>query len=388
MKKFLATLLMLSLMLTFAACATEPETPVDSETDSETQTETDTETETKKEEETMPPEVLERNTYKLATITDALKLYGRMSPTGTALSCDFAASGIEFNVYAQGFITLTVTHVLQTVENRKNDDVYLAVIVDGVLDTREFKVPKGGTAELKVAYFEEAGEHTIQILRKTEAKNGLLDLESLTLIGRLEDAPENADYYVEFIGDSITSGYGNLITNGTSNAGDADYKNALQAYAYLTAKALGADFQLISNSGIGLTEGYRAMLMPAFFGAESYYRSPSKAYAPTRTPDVVVINLGTNDHTKSADPTTFKNDVKTLIGNIRALYGEDVKIVWAHGMMKEGYISYVKEATAGMENFYTVELPKNTSAGGGHPNIATHKAAAEQLAEFIEDNVK
>ncbi len=389
MKKFLAIILLLGLCSTFAACISTGGENEDSETVIETETETqkETEKETEKEEETVPQEKLEKNTYALKDNAASLKLYGRMATTDKGITCDFAASGIEFNVYAQGFVELDVTHELQTFESHKNDDVYLAVIVDGVRDPRRYKVPKGQTEKMNIAYFEEAGAHTIQILRETEIKNGLLTLESLTFEGRLEEKPADADLYVEFIGDSITSGYGNLITNGINPAGDSDYKDALQAYSYLTVKALGADFSLVSNSGMGLTAGYRPVKVRDFFKAEAYYRSTTKVYAPARTPDVVVINIGTNDQAKKADTATFKNDVKALIADVRALYGDEVKIVWAYGMMMDGYISYVLEATAGMENFYTVELPSDRSAGGGHPNLATHKAASEALAKFIKENV-
>lgn len=387
MKKFLAIILLLCLFSTFTACIPTGGENEDSEKVTETETETVTEKEIEKEEETVPQERLERNTYALKDNVGSLKLYGRMAATNKGITCDFAASGIEFNVYAQGFVKLNVTHELQTFESHKNDDVYLAIIVDGVRDPRRYKVPSGKTEEMNIAYFEEAGAHTIQILRETEIKNGLLTLESLTFVGRLEEKPADEELYVEFIGDSITSGYGNLITNGINPAGDADYKDALQAYSYLTAKALGADFSLVSNSGMGLTAGYRPVKVRDFYRAEAYYRSATKVYAPTRTPDVVVINIGTNDQAKKADTATFKNDVKALIADVRSLYGEDVKIVWAYGMMMDGYISHVLEATAGMENFYTVELPNNRSAGGGHPNLDTHKAASEALAKFIKENV-
>ena len=401
MKKFSAIFLILSIMLALSSCISdmpntdesEPDSVLEtnSETEAETktdaETETDKETDTEKKEDEEVEENFEEVTYKLNEHTDALKLYGRMSATDTALTCDFAASGIEFNVTAVGAVKIKIKYVQQTVESGKNDDVYLAVIVDGMTDLKQYKVPKGQTVELTVAKFSTLGEHNIKILRKTEIKNGLLDLESVTFAGKFETAPENKELYVEFLGDSITSGYGNLTTNGTSSPQDSDYKDALQAYAYLTAQALGADHSLVSNSGIGLTKGYRVMTMPAFYEAESYYRSTTKAYTPARVPDIVVINLGTNDQSKSADTTAFKNDVKALIENIRALYGKDCPIVWAYGMMKDGYISYVKEATAGMDKVYTVELPKNTQGGNGHPNLAGHKTASEQLTAFIKENV-
>ena len=390
MKKFLSAFLILSLLLTFAACGQPSEdSDVTEETETVIETETENETETETESETEMSNELKNTTYDLSLTenVEQLKLYGRMSRTGMGLTCDFAASGIEFNVYAEGFISIGIECVAQTVESHKNDNIYLAVIVDGVRDARRFKVNKGESTTLDIAYFETAGEHNIQILRETEAKNGLLNLKSINLTGRLTDAPKDADLYIEFIGDSITSGYGNLAQNGVSNAGSPDYKDALSAYSYLTAKALGADFSLVSISGVGLTSSYRPMRAKALFEAQTYYRVSTVAYTPKRTPDVVVVNLGTNDEVRGADKAAYRQDVAELIASIRAKYGDDIKIVWAYGMMNSNYISEVNSVISGMDNIYTIELPNNREGANGHPNAATHILAAERLSDFINSTV-
>ena len=389
MKRFFAILLTLSLFLTLASCVQPFDKDEDSNVPEETETVSETETETEKESETEMNNELKNRSYDLSLTenVEQMKLYGRMSRTVMGLTCDFAASGIEFNVYAEGFVSINIQYVAQTLESGKNGDIYLAVIVDGVRDPRRFKINKGEFTTLNVAYFETAGEHNIQILRETEAKNGLLNLKSIELTGILTEAPKDAELYIEFIGDSITSGYGNLAQNGVSNAGSPDYKDALQAYSYLTAKALGADFSLVSISGVGLTSSYRPMRAKALFEAQTYYRVSTVAYTPKRIPDVVVVNLGTNDEVRGADRSDYRRDVAELIASIRAKYGDDIKIVWAYGMMNSNYISEVNSVISGMDNIYTVELPNNREGANGHPNAATHALAAERLSDFINTSV-
>ena len=383
MKRFFSLMLLLALMLSLISCGSDVDVNEESETQTETETESDTE----------PAKSLERHEYALKNNTDLLKLYGRMTATDKGITCDFAASGIEFSAYVDGFVSLEVTAEYHKVASQatKNDDIYFSVFVDGVKDERRYKVAKGTTQTLKIAYFDEPGEHTIKVLRQTEAIRGLCTLKSLSFVGTLNEAPSPAPYYIEFIGDSITSGYGNLVANGASSIGSY-HNDGTQTYAFLAAQALGADFSMISCSGIGVTSGYVPMVAEQVYTKNSYFRSQETAFTPTRTPDVVVINLGTNDRSKKVDTTTFKNDVKSLIASVRSTYGKDVKIVWAYGMMDDSYSAHtmaaINELGGTAAGLYTVQLTRNNSGGGGHPNLAAHKSSAEILANFIKQNVK
>ena len=129
------------------------------------------------------------------------------------------------------------------------------------------------------------------------------------------------------------------------------------------------------------------MRAKALFEAQTYYRASTVAYTPKRTPDVVVVNLGTNDEVRGADKAAYRQDVAELIASIRAKYGDDIQIVWAYGMMNSNYISEVNSVISGLDNVYTVELPNNREGGGGHPNTATHALAAERLSNFISTNL-
>jgi lysophospholipase L1-like esterase len=131
--------------------------------------------------------------------------------------------------------------------------------------------------------------------------------------------------------------------------------------------------------------------MKDFFTAQSYFRSTSAKYENTFTPDIVVINLGTNDNSKGSDPAQFKEDVKALIALVRSTYGEDVKIVWAANMMGACMQTYsqaaINELGGEAAGLYFCTLTANQEGGYYHPSKAGHVVAAAELANFIQENV-
>ena len=374
MKRILAFLLLLAMCLSLFACGNTQDTPAP-----------DTEKEDDKEEE----KVIEDKTYELKDITDSLKLHGRTSVTSAGIACDHSATGIEFCAYMEGKVTLSVSTGFSSVGSSSN--TYFTVYIDGVRQEKRFNVKKG-TATLTIANFKEGGVHNIRVLKQTESQNSLSVLKTLSFKGYFEEAPAKKDLLIEFLGDSITCGYGNLCANGAKDPGSALNQDATQAFAYLTAEKLGADHSLVSCSGIGVASSYSGnFVMKDFFLAESYFKSTTKKYEKTFTPDIVVINLGTNDHGKGASPTQFKAGVKALINLVRSTYGDDVKIVWVANMMggcMQAYSKTVIDELGGKSaGLYLCSLTENRDGGLAHPSKAAHAAAATALAKFISDNV-
>ena len=395
MKKFLSLLLALIFALSLASCAvedTEDGETSDSDSISATESDKDTDTEKETEGDTVTPR---SDVHSLTNDSSALqyvKTYGRTQATNLGITCDFSATGIEFTAKTRGKVTLTVKCLNQSIETNKNDDIYFTVYIDGVRSATRLKAYKNSTTTLTLADFSAEGVHTIKVLKQSEIKNGLCFLTTLNFEGEFGERPADNAKYIEFIGDSITSGYGNLTSKGTEPANDTDYKDATQAYAYLTAEALGADHSLVSCAGVGITGSWRPMLAMDLYTKQSYYRNQDAAFTPTRTADLVVINLGTNDESKSANTTQYKSDVKTLIAKVQEYYGANVKIVWVYGMMGEGYGSYALEAinelkAAGTgDNIYSVRLSQNNAGAGNHPIATAHKTAATELVDFINSN--
>lgn len=311
----------------------------------------------------------------------SFKTHGRVIATADGLVCDESASGIEFNAYVQGAVNVTF---LVTA------DCYFTVYIDGVRQEKRVGVlslPEGYTAQ--IADFEQAGDHNILLLKETEAQKTCCTIVSVDFAGQIKTPPAENDILIEFLGDSITCGYGNLCRNGAENPGSPMYEDATQTYAVLAAQELGADFRLVSCSGIGVSSGHVDPTMDAYFTTASYFRDQTVAYEPTRVPDIVVINLGTNDFGTNANDSYLSAMVPALVELVRDTYGANVPIVWAYGMMGTGKWDVISNALnqnyyGADSGIYQVILPSNFEGGGQHPNLQAHLEAAQVLCQYLK----
>ncbi len=381
MKKFLALILLVCLCLPFAACNKTPE---------ETQAPTEAPTAAPTEKPTEPVIELKNRIYNLAQSSSKVKCLGRSTVTTKGITCDFTASGIEFEAYIKGEFSFEVLS--------STGDVYFTVFVDGERLEERFFVNKGnGTVKVTGLSEDTTKTKTVRILKQTEHIHARCELASLKFHGMLVGPAADREFYIEFIGDSITSGYGNLL-KGTPNgvdAGAALYSDGTQAYAFLAADILAADSSIISWSGIGLQKGYSATLVKDYYQADSYQRdkgAKSFDFSKARKPDVVVVNIGTNDQTFLAQgqgsKDAFENGIYNLVDIIRAAYGEDTPILWVYGMMGVACSDVtlkVFEDLGGEEaGFYTLGVAANRNGGNGHPELDAHYDYADLVATAIE----
>lgn len=115
-----------------------------------------------------------------------------------------------------------------------------------------------------------------------------------------------------------------------------------------------------------------------------------------RTPDIIVINLGTNDYflNKDKDPTMCKPEevqkmTEKFIKHVRDCYGKDIPIVWAYGFVGTFLYDNIKGAIDKLggedSDIYMIEVPKNTGGAQGHPTVEGHRAAADALLPLVKE---
>ena len=331
----------------------------------------------------------EKQTYKMSKIVDKVKVIGRSMMTTDGISCDWGASGIEFNAYCKGDVEVNIINNKGTSGYEYNEDSYFSVFLDGKLVAEDVKAA-GTSSNVVILKNLEQGLHNIKILKQNEALNNCTAIKSITLEGEVSDnKPQDKELYIECLGDSIFSGYGVLRSD---RGGHSDDTSGLYAYGYLTAQKFGADCSLMSVSGIAFAKGFRKYTMPQIYKYTSYLRSQTEEYSFERIPDLVLINLGSNDIFNNAPLEDFKEGVRNLVNQIQEKYGKDIKIVASAGLMGSGNISYIAEVFAefGGEaaGLYTYsELPNDTSGGGAHPTKAGHAEAAERVSRFISSKL-
>ena len=368
------------LALSLIACNGDDPTATDTDTDAESTTEEST---------TEAPKDLTTKTYTAADIYANSKILGRTSIETTGLSFDHSSAGFEFNAYIEGKLTVDVT-VSKGVADSRTDDCYFTLYVDGVRNETRFKANKSTKTTLTLANFDEGGVHNIRFVRQTEGRSALATVNSLTFKGYFEEKPANAKYYIEFMGASNTAGYGNLTNvKDAATAQLAVNQDSTKSYTYLTAQEFDADYSMISVSGIGAVKGFRSYPLKAVFDANSYFRNTTAKYTPTRTPDLVVIAVGSNDESKGTSQTEYKQGVIDLITGVRTTYEKNVPIVWIYYTENQTYRATAKAAIATFgtdAGIYDVEVLFDKTGGNNHPGLQSHVEGATKLTNFIKDN--
>ncbi|NLU27284.1 MAG: cellulase family glycosylhydrolase [Hungateiclostridium thermocellum] len=305
--------------------------------------------------------------------------------------CAWSGSNVELNFYG--------TEASVTIKS--GGENWFQAIVDGN-PLPPFSV-NATTSTVKLVSGLAEGAHHLVLWKRTEASLGEVQFLGFDFgSGKLLAAPKPLERKIEFIGDSITCAYGN---EGTSKEQSFTPKNenSYMSYAAITARNLNASANMIAWSGIGLTMNYGGAPGPLIMDRYPY----TLPYSGVRwdfskyVPQVVVINLGTNDFSTSfADKTKFVTAYKNLISEVRRNY-PDAHIFCCVGPMLWGTgldlcRSYVTEVVndcnrSGDLKVYFVEFPQQDGSTGygedWHPSIATHQLMAERLTAEIKNKL-
>ncbi len=321
--------------------------------------------------------------HRITAQTAGVKVLGvRTLASQTSLHMDWSCSGAEFTVDLKGtniLFSFTVSH-----------DCYFKVWVDGELYTQngsEYHTVSPSTGMLLVKELT-AGKHTIRIMKVTGYTLARAELTGVTFAGSILTDTDTSDkeLYIEFIGDSITCGWGTIGEHG----GAYTDQDGTLAYPYLLAEALNADYSMVGISGHKLVEHLikkdaNGNIGESMYLKTSHLKSPDTSYDFARKADIVVINIGTNDVSKSVGSETFEEYYTILLQTVREKNGEDCKILCLYNAMNHTYESAILSACermGGVDNGITV-IKLDRADGNQHPNIAEHAAYAEVLKDVI-----
>jgi lysophospholipase L1-like esterase len=260
-----------------------------------------------------------------------------------------------------------------------------------------------------------SGTHTIRISRRTEAQVGkTFFLGFRVRPGTAVSLPAAPLRLLEFVGDSITCGYGDEVSTNDPNSYKftSTNENALLAYGAVTAGTLSADYVAVAASGRGMVRNYTGgsgLTGPEFYELADPDASDKTWDHARYTPDVIVVNLGTNDFSPglSADElTTMRSDYRQkyadLLVRLRELHPLATLIAAVGPMMTDSYPSGYQAWTsmrsdvtqtvdarvaAGDSNVFYLEFSPQSGPYGEdwHPTIATHQQMANVLVPFIQD---
>lgn len=254
----------------------------------------------------------------------------------------------------------------------------------------------------------------IRVLKISEVNFGYAGFEELEIDGRqiTASAPSNNEAVkIEIIGDSITCGYG---IEGTWNvdAFTTKQERSDKAYAFLTAKNLGAEFRCVSWSGIGVISQYIDpsvdipnvdVSMPLIWPYTDKSASLRLGIEPEVQPDdfdadIVVIHLGTNDASfvrgKEDRRLLYVHNLRVLMESVHQKY-QHAKICCCLGAMGQDLCDSVNQAVnLFSKNFpnvpvkavkFPVQDEKDGIASDWHPSAITHQKIAAQLTEELKN---
>lgn len=307
---------------------------------------------------------------------------------GSAIAATFVGTGIQ--------VTLT--------DSGTN---YFTAVIDG--GAPSIVATAGSKKTYALASHLPAGTHTLMLTKRTEANAGVVQFLSLTPQGgSLVASPDPFPRRIEIVGDSISCGYGDLAV-GPSCKATPDVEDETVAYGALTAAALHAQPTVIAYSGKGMyrnLDGSTKDTMPALFGRTLADDSTSVWDFTTPPPDVVVINLGTNDFGMGDPGAAFESAYVAFLHQLRAHYANAAIVCTVSPMLdgasRTASVSYIQGAVVqvngsgdnrvsvasvtgdgGVRPLFDVQLSGNGYGCDYHPSVKTHQLMAAALAPVL-----
>lgn len=372
----LAALLIAACLLPLAAC--DSSTPDETAPDTPAVT-----TEAPTEAVTLSPEeqlAADRQAY-LDTVTYRnFVLTGEEAPYYMGRWFDKDIDGIPHKV------TLTDgAHLYFMVENATSFDVAFTVITTGEEPYFAYSIDGGEPVRQHITEptvtLPDTGRHTVRIIADgmTEGE-GKWDKEKGFALRSVTPSEGGSlmgirptEKVIFFYGDSITEGIRALNMNATS-----DGNSATNAYSWQCAEALGVTPYLIGYGATGI------LMTGSFHTMQNAidYLSDGRPVDHSVTPDVIVVNHGTNDGGQNRK--AFEEALTATLSHLRKTY-PDTPIVYLIPF-NQAHARVIAPAVESMDNAYVVETRgwRITYTDGLHPDAAGAKYAGERLAAELK----
>lgn len=340
-----------------------------------------------------------------------VKMLGRTHSENGILWLAHSASGVEFKVKGT---KCSVKIIGDSMIAAEDNQARFAAFVDGERVVDEMITQSEVTYD--VFSYNEEKEVTVRLMKISEAANSILGIDEITVTSESDIAPtEENELKIEFIGDSITCGYG-VDDEDRDHHFSTKTEDATKAYAYKTAELLNADYSLVSYSGHGIISGYTtqgkkviAQQLPKKYdrfavsggnGSDGFSAAAVDWDFTKFVPDIIVINLGTNDCSYTGKDEAlikeYSESYTKFLAKVRK-NNADAHIICTLGVMGADLYNAMCEAAenytaeTGDENISTFRLSTQDGSTGfaadWHPTAATHDIAAAELADYINASV-
>ena len=337
-----------------------------------------------------------------------LRPLGRTHLLNDTLWMAYSASGAAFT-FTGRYCAITIAGDSTSLsENERDNQARIAIEVNGRRVVEELV----DTNEKTHVVFEadEAQDVTVRVIKLSESAMSTCAIKWISVDTEDRIRPVAAKAHrIEIVGDSITCGYGTDDLDGEHHfvTGTED---ATKAYAYKTAQALNADYSLVSLSGYGIISGYTAtaeekvdQILPRYYdrlgfsyGSYLGMKPQEVAWNFAAQPELIIINLGTNDDSYCLDHADrqldYQQNYTAFLKKVRS-HNPDAKLLCVLGLMGDRLYPFVEKAAAayteetGDSNIacmrFPVQLAEDGYAADWHPSVVTHDKAVERLTAEI-----
>ncbi len=335
--------------------------------------------------------------------TDFVKPIGRTAMLDEVRWCGQSGSGVGFvfvgrrcdvTLCSDGSMGDAAPRIGIWVDNEKVMDFPLEQDITLNLITCEADT----AADIRIVKLSECAESTFGI--------GSFDVDGMML------PLTSRERKIEFIGDSITCGYG--VDGNLGEVFSTATEDCTKAYACQTAQILNAEYSLVCCSGFGIVSGYTGTgeklpdkTLPQYYEKMSFTYGNGFAgnIDPSEldwnfsdfVPDTIVINLGTNDFSYcGADEERcreYTDGYREFLKMVRR-NNPDAYIVCTLGTMGAELFECMEQAVSeyseetGDTNIATFCFEEQNQQTDGigidwHPSAQTQWKAAQALADFL-----
>lgn len=307
----------------------------------------------------------------------------------------FSYSGVSIRACFEG------TGISAVLEDETGENLY-NIILDGEV-VKQIDTKKGKRTYVLAEDLEDKN-HEIEIFKRTELIFGKTRFHGFKLPKdvSLQPISNKRPVFIEYIGNSITCGYGNEGVNGDTFGPETE--NHYMTYAAITSRNFNARHMAVSKSGIGIYRNYdgpadgNADCMTNFYD-RIFLDDENPKYDFAVQPDVVCINLGTNDFsTGGGDSALYVSNYLRLIETIQTNYDQPRIVCLLGSMMSgevleevRGYLRFIADTASRKEmgpvTFFEMSA-QNGDLGIGvdsHPTVAQHQKNAAELTAYLAE---
>jgi lysophospholipase L1-like esterase len=316
-------------------------------------------------------------------IIDYLTFSGRTLLTEKGLCVDWSGAGLELLCMAERVI-------IGFGEYAYAQPCYIKVCIDG----KPHSSYAISTGKEKVLLTLSDDFHRISIFRITEGNIPLI-IKGFEFYGSeigVRELRRKHKIRLEFIGDSLTCGYG--ILGSRHSEGFKTYEEDVTAgFSWLAAAELDADARYIAISGQGIVKNCNGEIdtpIPLFYTWQT--RSGREPADTSWIPDIIIISAGTNDHSGGVSKDEFRRGAEDFTAQLRSLHPA-ADIVWDYGTANDYYCetlqAMVAELSENDSRIHYLKMPQmnytNELGTNGHPNARYAKRAVETLLPLLRE---